>query len=305
MADKTFPSTYFEKIIENISGGVYIVNTSRKVIYWNKGAEAITGFSNEEMMGKECAFVGDKLINGHGEKPCDDKCPFNITSKATERRKGDELFFLHKAGHRIPVIVRSIPLLNKDGEVEAMGEYFFDNSIFVLALEQLEKFHNDSTVDKLTGIGNRRYAESHLKYLSKRNLSLNDPFSLLFVDIDDFKKINDVFGHETGDKILQMTVNSLKSGLRGTDLLFRWGGEEFLIILPSTELERIKSIGERCRMLVENSSIEHEGQRISVTVSLGGTQYISGEDSLIAVDRADTYLYSSKKDGKNITTIGK
>ena len=130
------------------------------------------------------------------------------------------------------------------------------------------------------------------------------PFGVLFVDIDRFKEVNDTLGHEVGDRVLRMVARTLSADQRSFDLLGRWGGEEFLVILTNVTDEGLWSIAERSRIRVQESSAGLEdGQSVSVTVSIGGTMAEKGDTLESLVRRADRRMYLSKSAGRNRVTV--
>lgn len=157
---------------------------------------------------------------------------------------------------------------------------------------------NDANYDSLTKLLNRRSLNDYMELSLKLASSAHRKFSVLMCDIDDFKKVNDTYGHECGDEILINVANKLKGALRETDVIFRWGGEEILIML-SEDGSKAKEIAERCRMAVANSEVEYKEQRVKVTITIGGCAYFEGATKESIIERADQNLYKGKKNGKN------
>ncbi len=157
-------------------------------------------------------------------------------------------------------------------------------------------------IDPLTGLNNRRYFTSHLTSLLGHAGSTRGELTLLILDIDHFKRVNDSFGHDAGDEVLQEFARRMKDSVRGIDLVCRLGGEEFVIVMPDTDPIRGFRIADRIRMSVSNTPFAIHGgsKQIDVTVSVGMTG-LRGED--ISVDallkRADEALYKAKRDGRN------
>lgn len=157
-----------------------------------------------------------------------------------------------------------------------------------------------SLTDPLTGSGNRLALENTLNReieLAKRHRS---PLSLLLVDVDDFKNVNDRWGHKTGDKVLKMIVQKLNEVNRQTDLIFRFGGEEFVILLNETSQTGAEVIAERIRMAIEHASLDVAGQTLKVTVSLGAAAHKLNDSKDRFFQRADKALYQAKNSGKNM-----
>jgi len=153
--------------------------------------------------------------------------------------------------------------------------------------------------DSLTNIGNRRFFDQKLKEHISLSERYNTPFSLLVLDIDFFKKINDKYGHDIGDKVLINFTHLIKSSLRKGDIFARVGGEEFAILLPLTTKDKAYVLAQKLRGTVENS----EGI-ISITVSVGLVQHEKGDDEQLLFKRADAVLYKAKEGGRNKVVLG-
>ncbi len=157
-----------------------------------------------------------------------------------------------------------------------------------------------SLTDPLTGAGNRLALDNTLSReieLAKRHKS---PLSLLLIDVDDFKIVNDQWGHKAGDKVLKMIVNKLNAVNRQTDLIFRYGGEEFVVLLNETSQAGARVIAERIRSAIETARVEVGGQKLKITVSLGAAALKPNDSKDRLFQRADKALYQAKNSGKNI-----
>jgi two-component system cell cycle response regulator len=157
-------------------------------------------------------------------------------------------------------------------------------------------------VDPLTGAFNRRYMDAHVPKLIARCRAVQKPLAILMVDLDHFKQVNDVHGHAAGDHVLKDIVNRITNALRPSDLVARLGGEEFIIVMPETDLIAAIHIAERLRKRIETTPVEGAGdQPISVTVSIGAAVTLpeSQEELPEVLKRADAALYDAKKTGRN------
>jgi diguanylate cyclase (GGDEF)-like protein len=151
----------------------------------------------------------------------------------------------------------------------------------------------------LTNLGNRRWAELSLRARLDEMDRYGWPFGLLFVDVDQFKRINDEHGHLTGDEVLRMVAQTLSRSVRSFDFVGRWGGEEFIAIIRNATEKTLRSVANRCRTLIENSSLIDHEREIRVTISIGAT-LARHEDSMETLfQRADQLMYQSKAAGRN------
>lgn len=163
-----------------------------------------------------------------------------------------------------------------------------------------EKLLQMAITDELTGLANRRYFMERLNSEFDRTKRYESKYSLLMIDIDLFKSINDNYGHRAGDRALQEASAVMKRSLRTSDTIGRVGGEEFSVILPETELKAALFIAERLRKRVEETSIIHNSGEISLTVSIGISQSQTGDQSIDdIIVRADTAMYNAKRKGRN------
>jgi diguanylate cyclase (GGDEF)-like protein len=163
----------------------------------------------------------------------------------------------------------------------------------------LKKLIQDSETDPLTGLFNRRTFMKRIENEAARFKRSKKPFSILFGDIDFFKKINDTFGHSAGDAVLVSISKLMDTEKREIDQIARWGGEEFLILLPETGLNGAVLLGNKIREKISAQSIMHEGKEIKVTMSFGASIY-NGETPIDkTIDLADQRLYLAKESGRN------
>ncbi len=163
-----------------------------------------------------------------------------------------------------------------------------------------QRLHELATTDELTGLPNRRVFMQSLEREMERAKRYKHPFSVMFLDLDNFKHINDTLGHSAGDVALRQFASALKSSLRDSDIPGRMGGEEFGIILPNTDLKNGALLAERLRQNVEESIALHQGKKITFTVSIGLAAYseeISNIDDLLR--KVDEALYEAKAEGRN------
>ena len=168
-------------------------------------------------------------------------------------------------------------------------------------VHMLEKLKRLSITDGLTKLYNSRYFYNQLKAEIDRTARYQRPLSLLLLDIDKFKEYNDGYGHLEGDKVLLRLGQIIKSCLRKMDSAYRYGGEEFTVILPETEGDEAATVAERIRSAVEADQFfpQNSNQPISITISIGVTEYHDREDVAIFVQRADKAMYLSKQSGRN------
>ena len=159
-----------------------------------------------------------------------------------------------------------------------------------------------ANIDTLTGLRNRRSIDMHIDRAFKLAKGEGKDFSILMCDIDNFKHVNDTYGHDCGDLVLKNIAQIITKEIRPEDIVFRWGGEEILILVYANGYVA-KNVAERCRSTIEESYVEYNGQKISVTITIGGATYYQGATEKVLIKRADDNLYKGKSSGKNQVVI--
>lgn len=280
--------------------GVYFVDKNKLVTYWNPGAEKITGYKISDITGKQQCNRFLLHVDFNGEALCSTACP--ITASLSEGKISDaEVYIHHKEGHRIPVSVRTFPVYDHQDTISGVVQVFHDNSPNSFHAKELAELANMATIDELTGLRNRRYAEKKINDILSDVKAGESTFGILFIDIDHFKRINDTYGHNIGDLVLRMIGKTLLSNTRERDILVRWGGEELVIIINSLHIEnKLYKIANKLRNLIGQSSLTlDDGNTIQVTVSIGATIGFASDTLETLIERADKLMYQCKSDGRN------
>lgn len=300
-ADVTFSAVgeeFYRSLLDNLSDGVYMVDRQRRIVYWNRGAERLSGYSGAEVVGRECAAGVLCHVDEDGRLLCPaETCPAEQAmreGRTLERR----LFLHHRDGHRVPVRTRIAPLHDGAGQVSGALEVFSDDSAALAAAEQIRRLEEASLLDPLTGVGNRRFAGLELANQLARLQRYGWPFGVILLDVDGFKAINDIHGHQTGDAVLSMVARTVARAVRSFDVVCRWGGEEFLISLANLSARDLVSRAEQIRRLVEQSALVRPSV-VGVTASLGATMAREDDTPESLVARADTLMYAAKRAGRN------
>jgi diguanylate cyclase (GGDEF)-like protein/PAS domain S-box-containing protein len=293
---------FYKSLLDNLHDGVYFVDRERKITYWNKGAERITGFAADEVVGKHCSDNVLSHVDKNGRSMCSTLCPLADTICDGNART-NEIFLRHKDGHRVPVRTRVTSLVGDDGTIVGGVEIFTDATPAADALDRIAELERLAYIDPLTGLTNRRYGEITLRARIEEMQRYGWRFGVVFIDVDRFKDVNDRFGHEAGDSALVMVAKTLLNSARSFDVVSRWGGEEFLIIIANIDNAELRATAERFRALVEHSQTGGAFP-MHVTISAGATLARPEDTAESVVRRADELMYESKKKGRNRVTVG-
>lgn len=175
-------------------------------------------------------------------------------------------------------------------------------SHLVFPLKNARQYQNaiaQAMIDPLTGTGNRRALEQALEREFQSAHRHGHILSTLVIDLDHFKKVNDTLGHGAGDHVLKTVARTLASLVRGTDQLFRFGGEEFVVLLPQTDVPGARIVAERLRTSIDGMILTHDAKSITPTISIGMSTIRRGDSSEALLKRADAALYRAKDKGRN------
>ncbi len=294
---------YEESLIPYLYEGVYVVDKARKIIFWNEGCEIITGYTAEEVLNSYCYDNILQHIDEQGNKLCIMGCPLLDTIKKGIVNKA-RIYLKHKDGYRIPVNVKTQPIYDQDNHIVAAIEVFTDERFQRHIYEENVKLKDKLKTDPLTNTANRHFFDFQFSKRIDEAKTFKNIFGLLIIDIDDFKHVNDTYGHLIGDEVLKIVAKSLASNVAKPDLISRWGGEEFVGLINVDNNEALLMIAERLRHVVQGSSyIMEDGKTIDVTVSIGGSLFNDNDDQKSLIKRADEYMYEAKKNGKNQSVI--
>lgn len=275
---------FLQHLLSALPVGVIIIDPETRCIEQaNLEAAAMVGAAPEEVAGRPCWEVFPYAT---------DRCPFTSPYPDVDR---SERLLLRRDGTEIPVLKTARRLRTGDGE--KLVETLVDLTDRKRLEEELYRL---SVTDHLTGAYNRRYFVEMLEREVERARRTGRTFSLIMFDLDRFKSINDRFGHAAGDRVLKSVVSTFKERLRKTDCLARWGGEEFVILLPDTGVEGAAVLAEELRQRLSEMEIAGVGR---VTASFGVTGYCSGDTVDAVTQRVDSALYQAKGNGRNCVCI--
>lgn len=296
-------------LLENLDVGLAILDKEFRVTFWNRFMANHSGISQTQIQGQS--------LFGH----------FKDLDTQWFRRKLNSVLSLHNPAFmtweerpwlfqfksyrpitgNTPWMFQNItllPLTDAKGEVNQIGLILYDVTDEAVSRQALKNANSElsklSRTDHLTGLHNRGYWEQCLEQEYERFIRTQQPTTLVMLDIDHFKQVNDTYGHLAGDTVLRFISNIIRQMIRSTDIAGRFGGEEFGILLPDTPSSNAEILAERLRYAIETRPIRHEEEQLLVTISLG----IAAADSAYLdykswLDQADQALYRAKENGRN------
>lgn len=192
----------------------------------------------------------------------------------------------------------------KESVNKELSEYRVKEQELSKLKKELEKYKMESVTDPLTGLFNRKFMNKKLDEEIERAKRYKSKFSLIFLDIDNFKKINDVYGHIVGDFVLKYLANIIKSELRKVDYAFRYGGEEMVVLVSEANLENALKFANRLLETVRNTVFKYKTEELKITISIGVAEYKAGETIEQLIERADMAMLRAKREGKDRVVSG-
>ena len=289
------------QILDTVNIGLVILDRDLNVQYWNRWMSIHSIIAADTIIGTPLFEHYPGLNTRHFQKNC--KVVLSFGNFAFFSQKLHRFLFPFKPessiGSRFENMQQSCtmgPLRSEDNSIS--GIFLTVQDVTELATYE-QKLIELNTKDALTGVYNRRYMETKLKEEFDRHSRYQRPLSILMIDIDFFKKVNDTYGHQGGDLVLKAVASSVMTHIRKTDTFARYGGEEFCCMLPETAPEAAEIVAENIRRQIEAMTNEFEGKTIKVTISLGISNITDGDSIDSMIKRADDALYEAKHSGRN------
>ncbi len=288
-------------MLESLYDGFHVVDSERRFVVWGRGAERLFGRPASSVLGQEwCADFFDmsppapvagseaqELSSLENAIACGKSVVFQRTFQKADRPA-------------IQLELQTVPLIDAQGRLHGVAEIFSNLSRNSKAPE-FKQLKLKASRDALTSVANRGELEIQLKLLADQfQENPDDPFCVIFADADHFKRVNDTYGHQVGDQVLIDLAKHLCEETYSGEIVGRYGGEEFLVLCPSTELEQAVRRADRLRTSLQNAKIGGT-ERLKITCSFGVSQMEPGDTIEMVLRRADQALYAAKEGGRDRT----
>lgn len=287
-----------KQIATHAEEGVVLIDRNSEIIFFNQGAEKIFGYTATEIKGQKLDLLlperfhiqHDMLVHEFGNSE-------NRAKHSEERHR--QIYGRRKSGEEFVASAAIFDLSR--GEQKFYGAVLRDISKTRKTEEELLRL---AATDPLTGTFNRREFTAIAEREAMRANRYHHALSVLMLDLDHFKRLNDTYGHGAGDKALQRFTMICTNALRNVDVFGRWGGEEFVALLPETDIQGATVIAERLRKLTADNVLTYNDHKITFTTSIGIAEFKDGETSIDAVlGRADNAVYDAKKAGRDRISV--
>lgn len=286
------------QIVARAEDAIIVIDTSHAIVSFNEGAERMFGYEQKEVVGERLDMLLPERFQLQHDVMIDE---FGAGAAEVRQmgRRNRQIYGRRKDGNEFVASAQIMKLGDKDSRYFAA--IMRDISESKKTEEELLRL---AATDPLTGALNRREFAQLAEREALRSNRYHHPLSLLMLDLDYFKRLNDTYGHSAGDKVLQRFTTLCVNALRNVDIFGRWGGEEFVALLPETDIDGAAVIGERLRKLIADSVLIYHDHKINFTVSVGVAQYKDSESAIDGpLSRADSAVYDAKKAGRNRISV--
>lgn len=289
-------------VLESLYDGFYLLDSDLRFVVWNRGTSRLLGQRSKSMIGRTWTSGLIKHGKADGSPMPDSECPVNQVIR-TGRVMTSSLKLKNQSEQWIDVETQTVPLFDDEGNLCGVAEIFRDLSRTSRRPQEYHELKLAASRDALTSVANRGELETQLTVLINQWSTAEEPepFSVIFLDIDFFKSVNDTYGHAAGDQVLVETAQLLQHETYSGELVGRYGGEEFVVICPGTNLKQAEEKAERLRRVLGRATFSGLGD-LTITGSFGVTEMEHGDSVSSLVRRADQGLYISKNRGRNRTT---
>ena len=302
-------------IVQSIDVGVVVMDRDYNVEVWNSFMENRSGVGADEAARQSLFTLFPEIDQGWFTHKVETAVMLGTRAFTIWEQRPNLVHFksyqpITGMADEMYQNVTILPLRSSTGKTDHVCLIIYDVTGVAVNKRQLEsantKLQELALRDGLTGLLNRRYWESCLEREFARHQRYDNPVSLVIFDIDHFKRVNDTYGHQTGDEVIRETARITSQLVRETDFAGRYGGEEFVVLLPGTTLDGAAQFAERLRSTIERQQLDYQGSPLTFTVSLGVATLaddMAGYKALL--ERADKALYQSKEGGRNQVTLSR
>jgi diguanylate cyclase (GGDEF)-like protein/PAS domain S-box-containing protein len=276
-------------VLDALPMGVYIADQNGTILFWNQSAERITGHKRYEVIGhsrRENILV---QCNERSCPMCGEICPFHQTEVDGSEHE-QRLFLRHKSGHPVPVLFRITPVSGRNGVARHVAGCFHEPRAAAGPVRERRTPVPSICLDESTGVANHGFIEFHLRENLAGLVEYHVPFGIMCLQLDHFDHLRSAYGRQATDSMLRVVAETLRNGLRPSDLVGHWGEDQFLALLPNCGGRGAEKASERVQKLVAGAGIHWWGEQLSIVTSIGyaGAEAVDTVESL--VERAQRSL---------------
>jgi PAS domain S-box-containing protein/diguanylate cyclase (GGDEF)-like protein len=285
-------SSIYRAVLESLPTGVYVVDEDRRIVFWNDGAERITGFLRQDVVGRFCR---DNILvhcDADNYVLCGTACPLADTMHDGTSREVD-VYLRHKDGYRVPVRVRAVPVRDEEGLIIGAAETFEERAIAPDLSGGLINAGAEVCVEEVTGLPGQEWMLARLQERLAQFTGQGTPFGILWIRLDHLTEWHERGGQQVVNVIVRAVGQTLRSIIPPTDLVGRWSEGEFLAIVANSDSGHLKQLSSQLRKIVNCVAIKWWGDYLPIKVSLGRAVVNSGDTPESLFERAEKSLEPS------------
>jgi diguanylate cyclase (GGDEF)-like protein/PAS domain S-box-containing protein len=279
----------FRTVLDSLQTGVSVVDRNGKVLFWNQGAERITGHKCHDVVGRSSH---DSILNHcdtNGCVACGATCPFSRTMHDGKPKEA-RMQLRHKEGHPINVLMRIAPIRDQHASIIGLVQNFDEQRFTSDRDRNLQHLSEHGCMDEITGVPNREFTQFHLTENLAGFTRYQLPFGIMCIKIDQLAHFRAAYGQPAGDAVLRVVAQTMRNSLRPSDFLGRWAEDQFLAILINCGGAGVEKTGERMRKVVSCAGLHWWGDELSVTTSVGEATAQTGDTMDTLLSRAEFSL---------------
>jgi diguanylate cyclase (GGDEF)-like protein/PAS domain S-box-containing protein len=292
---------FYRSVLDSLQTGVCFVDINRKILFWNDGAEKITGYLRHEIVG---CFCDASPSDGKGHRTIFTEASEPIGIALRDGKIGiDDISLHHREGHRLHLRVRTVPIRNSHGTIIAAAQSFDANPSASAWDRRQHKLAGYGCLDTVSGALTKEFT---LSQLQKQLATYNEhgvPFSVLCIEIDRLDRLRETYGLGVVGSVLQIVASALETSLRPTDSLGRIADNLFLAVLAECAMHDIEGTAKRLKKMVNSSQVKWWGEKWTVSASFGGASARAGDTIESLLERAEQSLAGSVAAGGNQVTV--
>jgi len=283
----------FFRVLDNLYDAVWVLDSKRCFTHWNEGAEKLTGYTANEMLGTDCKEKALVHLSRDGVDLCDSICPLLDTESQRDIREA-QVYIRHREGHLVPAHARMVPLRDAKGRITGAAEIFSDRSVGNEMERRLEELERLARLDVLTRLPNKRYVEEEVRAHLAELERYGHHFGILMIGLEGFAKTSDKFGPGSGNEVLRMIARTWFLAARAFDTVARWEDDSFAVIGVNLDREGLSAMAERFLMLLSNLLKPWDRSALGVGASVGATMVRRGDSTESVILRAEKALEEAK-----------
>jgi diguanylate cyclase (GGDEF)-like protein/PAS domain S-box-containing protein len=293
---------FYKDLIESMYCGVYFVDRTRKVTYWNPGAERITGFLRDEVIGTNCSDNLLQHVDTEGNRLCQGKCPLAATIDDGQEREV-HAFLRHKDGHRLPVQIRTAPIYDEAGEAIGAVEIFMSDRAYANTQRRVSDLQRLAMIDPVTRLMTQAFVQTTLFGRLEALERFGWKFGVMIAEIDRFADLVSERGQEQADQLVRVLATTFLNTSRPFDVVAHWSDHGMLVLIENADAGQLESIAKRYCVLAAQSGVRGKDKPLKSTVSIGATLAHSGDALESLIDRAEKALARSADKGGNRVSV--